>query len=293
MLNIPFKQVDVFTNVRFKGNPVAVVLRGDGLTAAQMQQIANWTNLSETTFALTPADSSADYRVRIFTPNAEMPFAGHPTIGTAHALLEAGLIEAKNGSLVQQCGAGLVKLQVTEGENGTRWISFDLPEPKLSPPLDEAQREDLEGMLGCTLDADIPPQVVDVGPRWLVAQLPNAQAVLEVRPDLQRMKETSIAHGFTGVVIFGAYDPGARAGIEVRAFAPAFGANEDPVCGSGNGCVAAFIRSTGQTGRFGNELLASQGAAVGRAGALRLSLNNDGIRVGGNAVTCIDGTLKL
>ncbi len=241
MLSIPFKQVDVFTNVRFKGNPVAVVLSGDGLTAAQMQQIANWTNLSETTFVLPATDHLADYQARIFTPNAELPFAGHPTIGTAHALLEAGLISAKGGSLVQQCGIGLVNLHVTSERDGTQWISFDLPQPKLSP-LDQPQLVELEALLGCELIQNMVPQVVDVGPRWLVVQLPTAQAVLTVRPDLQRMKAQNVAHGYTGVVVFGEYEPGAPANIEVRAFAPAFGVNEDPVCGSGNGCVAAFIR---------------------------------------------------
>lgn len=129
-MNSPFKQVDVFTNARFKGNPVAVVLHGDGLTTEQMQQIANWTNLSETTFVLPPTDKAADYRVRIFTPTAEIPFAGHPTIGTAHALLEDGLIQAQNGVLTQQCDAGLIRLQVAKKPDGARQISFELPQPK-------------------------------------------------------------------------------------------------------------------------------------------------------------------
>lgn len=291
MDNIPFKQVDVFTGVRFKGNPVAVILRGDGLTTAQMQQIANWTNLSETTFVLPPTVQAADYQVRIFTPNAELPFAGHPTIGTAHALLEAGLISTRGGSLVQQCGAGLVELQVTVDEDGAQWIAFDLPEPQLSP-LDEIQRTELEAVLGSPLLPEMAPLVVDVGPRWLVAQLPSAQAVLTLRPDLQRMKAQDVAHAYTGVVVFGEHGPGARTRIEVRAFAPAHGVNEDPVCGSGNGCVAAFIRNTGQVEHFGKEILASQGAVMGRAGLLRLLLSHDRIQVAGNAVTCIDGTLS-
>jgi PhzF family phenazine biosynthesis protein len=292
-LNRSFKQVDVFTSTRFKGNPVAVVLRADGLTTAQMQQIANWTNLSETTFVLPPTDSAADYRVRIFTPNSELPFAGHPTIGTAHALLEVGSIQAQNGVLVQQCGAGLIRLQVNREPDGTQWIAFELPQPGLSP-LDEAQRQELAGLLGCALKPGVVPQVVDVGPRWQVVQLPNAQAVLAAKPDLLRMEIHDRANGYTGVVIFGEYlEPAAPARIEVRAFAPAFGVDEDPVCGSGNAAVAAFISGTGQVPHFGCELLSAQGAIMGREGLLRLSLGHDSIRVGGHAITCIEGEIRI
>lgn len=290
MARVPFKTVDVFTSVPFKGNPVAVVLDANGLSTGQMQQIASWTNLSETTFIVPTTAVGADYHVRIFTPGAELPFAGHPTIGTAHALLEAGIIEAKGGALVQQCAAGLVKLKVEHAGDGTRWISFDLPEPKLTA-LDAGQAKELEAILGTAPDAR--PYLVDVGARWVVAQLPTAQAVLENEPDLQRMKVQDSKGGHTGVVIFGKYGPDKQARIEVRAFAPAHGVNEDPVCGSGNGSVAAYIRHAGQTAEFGSEFLATQGAVVGRAGVLRLSISEEAIRVGGNAVTCIDGNLSL
>lgn len=138
MPSIPFKQVDVFTSVRFKGNPVAVVLEADALSTEQMQRIANWTNLSETTFVVPVTDARADYHVRIFTPGAELPFAGHPTIGTAHALMEAGMIAARNGVLTQQCRAGLVRLKVERAADGAQWIYFELPEPKTTA-LDAAQ----------------------------------------------------------------------------------------------------------------------------------------------------------
>ena len=292
MQSILFKQVDVFTNVRFKGNPVAVVLKADGLATAQMQQIANWTNLSETTFVLSATEHGADYRVRIFTPNAELPFAGHPTIGTAHALMEAGLVEAKDGVLVQQCISGLIRLQVSKEADGAQWISFDLPEPALSP-LAVGQVHELESLLGVALKNGVLPQVVEVGPRWLVAQLENAQAVLALQPDLQRMKVQDVSHRYTGVVVFGQHEQGEQSSIEVRAFAPAHGISEDPVCGSGNGCVAAFIRHTGQVASFGSTFLATQGAAVGRAGVVRLAVSDERIQVGGNAVTCIDGMLSV
>ncbi len=292
MTKRPFKQVDVFTNVPFKGNPVAVVLKADGLSTEQMQQIANWTNLSETTFVVPATDAGADYHVRIFTPKAELPFAGHPTIGTAHALLEAGLIEAKDGALVQQCGAGLVRLHVTRGQDGAQWIAFDLPEPKMTA-LNAEQVAELERLLGAPLLREFAPYLVDVGPRWVVAQLPSAQAVLAAQPDLLRMKAQDLKGRHTGVVIFGEHDMAAHAKIEIRAFVPAHGVDEDPVCGSGTGSVGAFIRHSRQTGRFGSDFLASQGAAVGRTGVLRLVLSEQTIQVGGNAVTCVDGTLAV
>ncbi|NEX63933.1 PhzF family phenazine biosynthesis protein [Noviherbaspirillum galbum] len=292
MARVPFKTVDVFTTTPFQGNPVAVVMDASGLSPEQMQQIARWTNLSETTFVIPVTAQGADYHVRIFTPGAELPFAGHPTIGTAHALLEAGKVEARNGILVQQCKAGLIRLNVEQASDGNRWIHFDLPEPRIAA-LDGDQARELEAIIGSPLEPGRAPLLVDVGARWIIAQLPAAQAVLAVRPDLQRMKRQDIAGRHTGVVVFGEHAPGTHAGIEVRAFAPAHGIDEDPVCGSGNGCVAAYIRHTGQVSRFGSEFLATQGAAVGRAGTLRLAISGERIRVGGNAVTCVDGTLGL
>jgi PhzF family phenazine biosynthesis protein len=291
MTCIPFKTVDVFTTVPFKGNPVAVVLDASGLSTAQMQQIASWTNLSETTFIVPVTMEGADYHVRIFTPGAELPFAGHPTIGTAHALLEAGMVRAKDGGLLQQCGAGLVRLTVQQEGQGAPWIAFELPAPSLTA-LDPRQAEQLESILRADLEVNSMPYLVDVGARWVVAQLTSARAVLACEPDLQRMKAQDIQGRHTGVVIFGQHDPGSTAGIEVRAFAPAHGVNEDPVCGSGTGAVAAYLRHTGQLDSFGRDLLATQGEMVGRAGLLRLAIADDAIRVGGTALTCIDGTLS-
>lgn len=292
MKRMPFKTVDVFTTVPFKGNPVAVVLDAHELATEQMQQIASWINLSETTFVVPTTVDGADYHVRIFTPSAELPFAGHPTIGTAHALLEAEMIEAENGALVQQCGAGLVKLNVEHASDGARWIAFDLPEPRFST-LDQMQIKELQEILGTPLENQASPCLVDVGARWVVAQLPSAQAVLDARPDLRRMRLQDSKGNHTGVVIFGKHALDVQAKIEVRAFAPAHGVNEDPVCGSGNGSVAAYIRHTGQAAEFGSAFLATQGAVVGRAGKLRLSIADDAIRVAGNAMTCIEGIVAL
>jgi PhzF family phenazine biosynthesis protein len=290
MHTVPFKQVDVFTKTPFKGNPVAVVLQAEGLSTEQMQQIAHWTNLSETTFVLPASSAAADYRVRIFTPASELPFAGHPTIGTAHALLEAGVIAPSDGLLVQECAAGLITLEVSQDGDDERWITFDLPQPAITA-LDDAEVDELEAILGCGVSRKARPRLIDVGARWIVAQLDSAAAVLACQPDMARMKRIEQEPQETGVTIFGEHAPGAPARIEVRSFAPACGIDEDPVCGSGNGCVAAFIRNSGQSARFGSQYLASQGAALGRAGLLRIAIDDERIRVGGMAVTCIDGQL--
>lgn len=285
-----FKQVDVFTAVPYLGNPVAVILNAAGLSTEQMQRIARWTNLSETTFVVPATAAGADYHVRIFTPAAELPFAGHPTIGTAHALLEAGIIHAKGGALVQQCAAGLIKLKVTHDAAGLRSIAFQLPPPVLTA-LDPAQADQLERLLGLPVKRSSPPMLVDVGARWVVAQLDDARAVLAAKPDLLAMKAQDRAGRHTGVVIFGEYGAGAPARIELRAFAPAHGIDEDPVCGSGAGSMGAFIGHHGLAAHFGHDFLASQGAAVHRAGVLALSVHEAGVEVGGNAVTCINGEL--
>jgi PhzF family phenazine biosynthesis protein len=291
MTEIRFKQVDVFTAERFLGNPVAVVLDAQGLSDNQMQQIANWTNLSETTFVLPKKDALADYRVRIFTPGSELPFAGHPTIGTAHALLEAGIIQASNGIVLQECGVGLVRLHISVDQTGNQSIAFELPEATITP-LEDDETEQLESILGTSVNG-VRPALVDVGARWIVAQLPDALQVLDNQPDLEQMRIHNLQARATGVVIFGRHQNGGAANVEVRAYAPACGVNEDPVCGSGNGAMAAFIRYTGQGSDFGTSLLASQGIKVSRKGFIQLSITDDVITVGGNAVTCINGAISI
>lgn len=286
---VAFKQVDVFTSQAFKGNPVAVIMDASTLTSEQMQAIANWTNLSETTFVLPPTDSQADYQVRIFTPQNELPFAGHPTIGTAHALLEAGLITAKEGKLVQQCGAGLVALTVSELNH----ISFELPQPKITP-LDTTQTQKLAEILKCQIDTQWNAALVDVGARWVVLQAVNAEAVLAAQPDFAALKQHDLEMKVGGATVYGFYENNdEQKHIEVRSFAPSIGINEDPVCGSGNGSVASFIRYHGILPAQNDQVLSSQGRVLGRDGQLQLNLYQDKILVGGSAVTCIDGIIKL
>lgn len=281
---LTFRQVDVFTDVPFKGNPVGVVHGADRLSAGQMQDIARWANLSETTFVCDPSDPSADYLLRIFTPVAELPFAGHPTVGSAHAVLRGGLRPQTPGRLVQQCGRGLIPLRV-EGER----LFFALPEPAFGdiPAEDLAQ---LAASLGISPGGVVASARIDVGPVWLTLQLPDAGAVRGLRPDQTRLAALT-PPDVVGVTVFGVEADGGGAGLEVRSFAPAQGVAEDPVCGSGNGCVAALVRREGLLGV--DSYVARQGRCVGRDGRVEVRFEEGGaIWVGGHAVTCIEGTLE-
>lgn len=272
-----FAQVDVFTAVQYKGNPVAVVLDGEGLSDREMQAFANWTNLSETTFVLPATQPGADYRVRIFTPKAELPFAGHPTLGTAHAVLEAGLASARDGRLVQECKVGLVDLTV-----GDAGLSFRLPRYALSDLTDPKATE----WIGAAVKGHA--KAVDVGPTWLVAELADVSALKNLNHDPQRLSDYYMPKGMTGATLF-AVD-GDR--VVVRSFAPGDGIAEDPVCGSGNGAVAAFRLAAGQVGA-GGSYVASQGRQVGRDGFISIRIDGAEIHVGGQCVTCITGSVAL
>lgn len=290
MNEVAFRQVDVFTTIPFKGNPVAVVMDARGLTADEMQAIAHWTNLSETTFVLPAEHEQADYRVRIFTPGGELPFAGHPTIGTAFALLEAGNIKASAGRIVQECGAGLIELHVSDTGHGQPVISFELPKPVLTP-LDEAQVSRLETLLNCSLNRKLTPSLVDVGARWIVAYAGSAQAVLNSRPDYAGLREHDREMNVTGTCIYGEYFAESGNEIEVRSFAPAYGVNEDPVCGSGNGSVAAFMRRHNVSLPEDGLVFSSQGRVLNRDGKIQLTIADRKILVGGCAVICIRGSI--
>lgn len=285
MTRVAFQQVDVFTAVPFKGNPVAVILEGGALSTAQMQTIAGWTNLSETTFVCPPADPAADYRLRIFTPRAEIPFAGHPTIGSAHALLRHGLVPKRAGHLVQECGKGLVQLRV-DGER----LFLALPTPAFRDP-DESQRAEAAAALGVAATQIQRATIVDVGPVWFTVQLRDGAAVAKLEPDMAAIAALT-REPVTGLNVFGFYANGEPAAVEVRSFAPAHGVPEDPVCGSGNGCVAALIQRDRLLGR--SSYVASQGRCMDRDGRVEVRFADDGtIWLGGHAVTCIDGTLTV
>jgi PhzF family phenazine biosynthesis protein len=273
----PFRQVDVFTTTPYHGNPVAVVLNGGDLTTEQMLRVAHWTNLSETTFVLPPTDPGADYRVRIFTPVAELPFAGHPTLGTCHAWLENGGSPHHPETVVQQCAAGLVRVRRTSDG-----LAFAAPPLVRTGPVDHAVVAHITELLGLVSSDVVDAQWVDNGPGWVAVLLADAAAVLAVRPapiDLD-----------IGVV--GPYPAGAAAALEVRAFFPKDGATvEDPVTGSLNASLAEWLL---RTGRVQAPYVASQGGALGREGRVHVTLDEDGqIWVGGGTVTCVSGSLEL
>ncbi|KAG0677803.1 hypothetical protein C6P40_005493 [Pichia californica] len=289
---VAFKQVDVFTLVPFKGNPVAVIIDASKLTTNDMKSIANWTNLSETTFVIPPTNPLiADYKVRIFVPSGEeLPFAGHPTIGTAFALLESGIIKPKNGKLVQECLAGLINLTVTKNNDNIYEILFQLPDPIITK-LNDDQIIEIENILGSPINRLMTPSIVNVGPKWLVVNLKDAKSVIDANPNFTDLMNHDKKLGLSGLCIFGFYDSN---NIEVRSFAPSCGVNEDPVCGSGNGSVTSLIRAYYDKSLDNPVFLNStQGKVLGRDGHINLQFTKDKILIGGHAVTCIEGNINI
>ncbi|HEX2414559.1 MAG TPA: PhzF family phenazine biosynthesis protein [Thermoleophilaceae bacterium] len=273
----PYCQVDVFATTPYSGNPVAVVLDGTNLSTDQMQRFAHWTNLSETTFVLPPSVADAHYRVRIFTPVAELPFAGHPTLGTCHAWLS--LSDGSDGGdvVVQECPAGLVPVRRThEG------LAFSAPPLLRSGPVEEELVERIASLLGLERTEIVDSQWVDNGPGWVAVLLASAEAVLAVRPGFADID--------LGVV--GPYPEGAEAAFEVRAFFPKDGTMvEDPVTGSLNASLAEWLL---RSGRASVPYVASQGTALGRSGRVGVARDEDGtIWVSGKTVTRVTGEVEL
>jgi PhzF family phenazine biosynthesis protein len=284
-----FRQVDVFAAEPFRGNPVAVVHGADDLTDQDMLRFAQWTNLSETTFLVTPSDERADYRVRIFTPQRELPFAGHPTLGTAHAWLEEGGIPARPDLVIQECGAGLVAVRrspaqpdqpAQPGPAGS--LAFKAPPLIRSGPVEEPLLAEIAVSLGITRGDIVDAQWADNGPGWVAVELASAEAVLALTPGV-----TSRDIG-----VLGWYPAGSPEAFEVRAFSPLVGgAGEDPVTGSLNASLAMWLLSAGKAAA---PYTASQGTALGRRGRVRVSADPDGsVWVGGNTRTLIAGTVQL
>lgn len=305
-----FKQIDVFTSQPYFGNPLAVVLDGSGLDGAAMQRFAHWTNLSETTFVLPPEDPSADYSVRIFTPGGELPFAGHPTLGTCHAWLQAGGQPKRQDLIVQQCQVGLVPIR-REGER----LAFAAPPLKrsASSPAVLAQ---IAAALGLKAQHIVAAQMLDNGPVWLGLLLDSADTVLQLEADHLALKKIGMKVGVAGTHVAqaapaliarknrearafdGSTQPApaetTSADFEVRAFAAPIGINEDPVTGSLNASLAQWLMADGHAP---DHYTVAQGTCLGRAGRVHLSQETtDGtpqVWVGGESVTCIDGTVTL
>jgi PhzF family phenazine biosynthesis protein len=284
----PYKQVDVFTAAAYKGNPLAVVLDGDGLSTEEMQHFTNWTNLSEATFLLPPTQDGADYRVRIFCPGRELPFAGHPTLGSCHAWLEAGG-KPKGERVVQECGIGLVHLK----RDGDR-LAFAAPPLRKSGPLPDADVALIARGLGVPRDAIVDHAWCDNGPNWRGVMLRTAEEVLALKPDASVLAGLDIGvvgpRGKVGVI--GTRQAGDDCAFEVRAFFPGNnGMAEDPVTGSLNAALAQWLIGSGKAP---DSYVAAQGTALARAGRVHVQRDADGtIWIGGASVTCIDGQVEL
>ncbi|HET7430597.1 MAG TPA: PhzF family phenazine biosynthesis protein [Nocardioides sp.] len=271
-----FSQVDVFSTEPLKGNPVAVVHDADGLSEEQMQRFADWTNLSETAFLLSPTDPAADYRLRIFTPSTELPFAGHPTLGSAHAWLEAGGVPRSEGELVQESGGGLVRVRRRER------LAFAAPPLLREGPVSEEDRARIVRALALRDDDVVDLVWGDNGPGWVCVLLRDAGAVLDVRPDWA-------AFGDLDIGVAGLYPEGSECAVEVRAFCPGVGVVEDPVTGSLNASVGQWLAGD----RLPTSYVASQGTALGRAGRVHVEREGDTVWVGGDAATTIKGTVDV
>ena len=307
----PFKQVDVFTATPYLGNPVAVVLDGIGLGDDEMASFARWTNLSETTFVLPPTDEQADYRLRIFTPGGELPFAGHPTLGSCHAWLEAGGISRSKEVIVQECAKGLINIR--RDESGHR-LAFAAPSLMRSAPS-PALLAQVASALGLKARQITAAQLLDNGPVWLGLLLDSPETVLQLSPNHQELARLGMKVGVAGIYPSTAAPLIARANrearafmqnestqapdlqanldanLEVRAFAASIGINEDPVTGSLNASLAQWLMADGV---IPTRYTAAQGVCMGRAGQVDLLRDAEGqVWVGGEAVTCINGTVRL
>ena len=283
-----FTQLDVFTDCALLGNPLAVVHGADGLSDARMAAFARWTNLSETSFLLAPTEPGADYRVRIFTPTVELPFAGHPTLGSCHAWLAAGGQARAPAEVVQQCGVGLVRIR----RDGTR-LAFAAPLRRRSGPLIEALVERIARFLQVPRAAIVAHQHCDNGPGWKAVMLASADAVLALRPQLG--SENGLEIGVVGpgkVGVVGAHGASTQAAFEVRAFFPAAGGGlaEDPVTGSLNAALAQWLIGDGLAP---THYVAAQGAALGRAGRVHVVQDGDDIWIGGDCAAVVQGTVLM
>jgi PhzF family phenazine biosynthesis protein len=271
-----FQQVDVFTMVPLKGNPLAVVVGADSLSDPQMAAFANWTNLSETTFLLNPIDERADYRVRIFTPRRELPFAGHPTLGSCHVWLATGG-RPKSDTIVQECGVGLVEIARVDGR-----LAFAAPPLRRSGPLEPKLLARVAASLRIDESAIVASSHLDNGAPWLGVLLKSRDDVLALEPDFAVMSDL-----WVGVI---GPSRGGDVHFEVRAFSASEGFFEDPVTGSLNAGLARWLI---QAGMVPTSYVAAQGTVLGRDGRVYVAQVGEDIWVGGDVVTCVEGTLAL
>lgn len=277
----PFQQIDVFTDVAYRGNPLAVVLDGEGLSTDEMQRFTDWTNLSECTFLLPPTAPAADYRVRIFCPGRELIFAGHPTLGSCHAWLRAGGV-SKGEHIVQECGAGLVPIR----RDVSGRLAFGAPPLIRFGDLDNSDVDEIARGLGIERDDIVAHSWLDNGPNWRAVLLRSADVVLDITPDPSILGRLDL-----GVV--GVYHEAPADGphIEVRAFFPGnSGLAEDPVTGSLNAAIAMWLIGNGT---LPAKYVAAQGTAMGRAGRVDVDYDGSTFWIGGHSVTCVEGSVSI
>jgi PhzF family phenazine biosynthesis protein len=285
----PFAQIDVFTTRVGYGNPVAVVFDADDLDDDAMQRFAAWTNLSETAFVLAPSTTRADFRLRIFTPHQELPFAGHPTVGTSYAVIETRRELAGRDALTLECAAGLLPVRI-EGRGPARRVLVQAPAAKIGDPS-PGLIDGFAKALGAEPLSSPAPRLIDIGARWLIGELADAATVRSLRPDFARIAALTHQHGdVVGVAVFGREHEG-DAAIAVRAFCPADGIPEDPVTGSANAAIGALLHATGALEAIGYRYRASQGREVGRDGTVEVEVDasNGRVMIGGRCVSCIVG----
>ncbi|MEM1403198.1 MAG: PhzF family phenazine biosynthesis protein [Pseudomonadota bacterium] len=275
---LKFSQVDVFAEEMHYGNPVAVVHDADELSDDAMAAFARWTNLSETTFLLSPTRPEADYRLRIFTPGGELPFAGHPTLGSCHAWLSDNGDAVHRDRIVQECGIGLVEVRRLDGA-----LAFAAPERLRTGLLDADLLDQICAACGLTRDDVLEHQWVDNGPGWCAIRLASAEAVLAVKPDMAALGKTCLG-------LVGPYENDDAADFEVRAFVPDMGVPEDPVTGSLNASIGQWLMETGVAPQ---RYVASQGTAIGRRGRIRLTGEGDQLWVSGATRTSVAGTVEF
>jgi PhzF family phenazine biosynthesis protein len=287
-----FMQVDAFTSRALFGNPVAVVLGADALAGEDMQRIATWTNLSETTFVLTPTVPQPAYRLRIFSPGYELPFAGHPTIGSCHAVLEAGIVAPRSGRLVQECGAGNLPLRI-EGEGTQRRIHVEAPEAKCEGEFPELTQA-IAAALGRPGAANPPPTAFRNGPNWLFVRFEDTRDVTALDPDMSAVTKLSREHSFGGIAAFAFVDHETFR-VHIRCFAPEHKVPEDPITGSANAALPAYLARHGLLDRTGPEYVATQGTELGRDGRVyvRVLDGRGRAEIGGHAVTVVEGEISI
>jgi PhzF family phenazine biosynthesis protein len=286
-----YLQVDVFSKRPGCGNPLAVVLDAEGLNSEQMQKIAAWTNLVETTFVLPPSEANADYRVRIFTPQREIPFAGHPSLGTAHALLALKLVRAQKGEIIQECGAGLIPIRIETSKKFRRRLFFRAPVVKNIEAFDSGFEPAAEVFSKLAL-GELAPSLVEGGRKWWIAEMRDEKSLRSLQPDHAAIIAMSKASDSMGLCVFSrCKDQDYQ--LAVRAFAPAFGIKEDPASGAANATIAAYLLDSGALQSIGHNYRVSQGREMGHDATIDLRAEKqEDIWVGGECQTVINANMN-